>query len=104
MMMLLRDDAVIELFDSPSTPPNWIEAVDVENREYSFCNEFGQRFEGVITRPISRFHSGEFELRPVGISAISNALDLVDRAKAIEPNSRFDSLNSLRRFIQTNPE
>ena len=30
MMMMLRDDLVLELFDDPRTPPAWIEGIDVE--------------------------------------------------------------------------
>jgi hypothetical protein len=39
MMIMLRDDQVIEVFDSPDDPPSWIEAIDIENGEYQFCEE-----------------------------------------------------------------
>ena len=31
MMLILRDDPVIEVFASPDNPPNWIEPIDIEN-------------------------------------------------------------------------
>jgi len=31
MMLMLRDDPVIEVFDSPDNPPDWIEWIDIEN-------------------------------------------------------------------------
>src|SRR5262245_55512294 len=37
MVIMLRDDPVIEVFDSPDAPPNWIEWIDIENGEYQFC-------------------------------------------------------------------
>ena len=42
MMVMLRDDQVIELFDSVDNPPDGIEGIDIENGEYQFCDERGQ--------------------------------------------------------------
>lgn len=67
---MLRDDAVIEIFDSPDRPPDWIEGVDVENGEYEFCDDRGQRYVGVITRSSSWWRQPEFELRPEGQSNV----------------------------------
>ena len=55
MMLILRDDPVIEVFASPDNPPNWIEPIDIENEEYSFCDDNGQRYAGLITQPAGWF-------------------------------------------------
>ena len=99
MMLMLRDDKVIEIFDSPENPPAWIEAIDIENEEYRFCDEKGQRYVGVIVRPVGYFRSGAFELRPEGQPQLKNALDLVDAAVGIEPNERYGDLDLLRRHL-----
>lgn len=101
MMLILRDDQVIEIFDSPASPPGWIEAIDIENQGYSFCDESGQRYVGVIIRLGGWFGQDEYELQPEGVPDISNALTLVDKAKLIEPNDRFPDLKSLRDYLLT---
>jgi hypothetical protein len=99
MMLILRDDPVIEIFDSPDNPPGWIEAIDIANNEYQFCDDDGQRYVGVVTRPSSWFRHPLYELKPAGSPDPANALALVDRAVAIEPNHRFDDLAALRRYL-----
>ena len=99
MMFILRDEPVIEIFDSPSSPPDWIEAIDIENGEYQFCDDAGQRYVGEITRPGGFFRQAEWQLRPEGEPAIKNVLDLIERAQEIEPNHKFPDLGSLREHI-----
>ena len=96
-MIILRDDPVIEVFDSPLAPPNWIETIDIENREYQFCDDTGQVYVGEITKPAGLFRHSEWRLRPEGEPDIQNLLNLIDQAKEIEPNDRFPDLESLRR-------
>ena len=86
MMFILRDDRVIETFDSPREPPNWIEWIDVENGEYQFCDDQGQRYRGVqVTRGAFFTHDG-IELVPEGIADPANAIALVEEAVAVEPD------------------
>jgi hypothetical protein len=99
MMIMLRDDAVIEIFESPDDPPDWIEGIDIENGEYQFCDERGQRYVGVITCPSTVFRQPEFQLHPEGKPELRNVLALIDRAKAIEHNDRFPSLEALRQHL-----
>jgi hypothetical protein len=99
MMILLRDDPVIEIFDSPDNPPDWIEAIDIENNEYRFCDDDGQQYFGVITRPTSWFRLPHYELKPVGSPDVANAVALVDQAVAIEPNHKFADLAVLRSYL-----
>ena len=67
MMIMLRDDSVIEIFESPERPPNWIEGIDIENGEYQFCDHRGLRYIGVINRKFRIFRHPEFHLEPEGV-------------------------------------
>jgi hypothetical protein len=99
MIIMLRDDQVIKIFESPPTVRDGIEAIDIENQEYQFCDQNGQRYVGVITEKIGWFRSGNFELRPEGTPDIKNALRLLDSATALEPNEKFPDLDTLRAFL-----
>jgi hypothetical protein len=99
MMIMLRDDPVIEVFDSPENPPSWIEAIDVENEEYKFCDDQGQRYVGRITPASTWRRQPEFVLRPEGVPELKNVLDLIERANVIEPTERFPDLDSLRKYL-----
>lgn len=67
------------------------------NEEYSFCNEHGQMYEGVLTDPGGWMHL--YALRPTGVPDIANAVALVERAEILEPNPWFADLDSLRRYV-----
>ena len=101
MIIMLRDDAVIEVFDSADNPPDWIEGIDIENGEYQFCDDRGQPYVGVITRPSGWHKQPEFLLRPQGAPELRNVLDLIERAETIEPNDRFPNLEALQKHITT---
>ena len=98
-MIILRDDFVIELFDSPDTPPSWIEGIDIENNEFQFCDFTGLQYIGILTRPSGLFRQAEWHLEASGDRDIQNALNLIDRAKALEPNDLFSDLETLRSYI-----
>jgi hypothetical protein len=57
MMIMLRDDQMIEIFRSADAPPSWVEAIDIENEE---CNVvFRVISDHVFARassPFSGFH------------------------------------------------
>jgi hypothetical protein len=99
MMMVLLDEPTLILFDSPDKPPDQLEAVDVMNGEYFFCDDKGQRYVGLIARPRGWFRPPEYGLRPEGTPDMTHALTLVDRAVLIEPNEWFPDLESLRRHL-----
>jgi hypothetical protein len=96
---MLNDEKVIEVFESSAAPPKWIEAIDVENNEYSFCDDRGQRFVGIVTKSRGWFGDKTFELRPEGAADISNALSLVEKAVAVKPNERFSDLSALCEYL-----
>jgi hypothetical protein len=99
MRMMLLDEPTLMLFESPDKPPDLLEAVDVLNNEYRFCDDNGQLFVGVSTHPGGRFREPEYVLRLEGPPDVANALDLVDRAVMIIPNPWFADVASLRRYL-----
>jgi hypothetical protein len=99
-MLLLRDDRVLETFESPEQPPDWIEWIDVENEEYAFCSEDGQRYRGQLVRSAGFFKSEEWRLAPEGPADPKNAISMVDRATDIDRHrSTFPDLASLRQHL-----
>jgi hypothetical protein len=95
MMLIRRDDPVIETFESPDNPPNWIETIDVENQEYQFCDDQGQRYIGKIKKG-GFFSHDTFELIPDGLPDRSNLAKMLDSAEMIEAGDRFATLDELR--------
>jgi len=104
MMMLLTDSREIAIFDSPQEPPTWIETIDVENHEYRFCDDRGQRYVGVVVEPVGLFRlfrRRRFELRREGQPDLTNVLQFLDGAVGLVSNSKFTDLESLRRHLTT---
>jgi hypothetical protein len=100
MVLLLRDDLILETFDSPDAPPDWIEWIDVENDEYAFCSDAGQRFRGELIKAEGFFHGEQWRLIPDGSPALENALALVDRASDVDPRRcSFANLADLRHHL-----
>ena len=99
MILVLRDDNIIELFESTDDPPGRLEAIDVENGEYRFCDEAGQCYRGVITREIGVFSAGAFRLEPEGRPELKNVLEILNQAVGLEVNKWHADLESLRRHL-----
>jgi hypothetical protein len=78
MLLLLLDEPTLMLFEAPDKPPDSLEAVDVLNNEYRFCEDNGQLFVGMNAHPGGWFRAPEYVLRAQGPPAIANALKLVD--------------------------
>lgn len=98
-MLLLRDDRVLETFQSPGDPPDWIEWIDVQNNEYEFCDEDGQRYRGT-PRVRRHWRDREWELVREGAAEVGNALSLVERAVAVDARRcLFTDLQAAQRHI-----
>jgi len=100
MMILLRDDRVIEIFESPDNPPDWIEGIDIENNEYQFCDETGQIYKGHIVKPSGSIKQAEWNLQPDGVPDIGNLKELIDQAESIKPTDQFPNLETLKKLTQ----
>jgi hypothetical protein len=100
MIMMLRDDLVLELFANPDNPPDWIEGLDIENAEYEFCNEDGCAYLPIIDKPSSAFSQAKYRLRENGSPDPNNALAFALRAKGIAPNASFKNVDELIQFLK----
>jgi type IV secretory pathway VirB4 component len=107
IIMLLRDDRVIELFNLPDGMPNWVELIDIENDEYKFCSITGQRYE-ISTEEISGpkilgilpTSNIIYKFNPVGTAKAENALAFVDRADKVE-NDKVTTIEELKQIIKS---
>ena len=100
MMIILKDDRVIEIFESPENPPDWIEGIDIENHEYQFCSDSGQIYIGHIVKPSGIFSEAIWRLKPEGKPDMKNLDSLINEAEMIEPNDKFADLEELKKFTQ----
>src|ERR1039458_6569242 len=66
ILTLETNGSLLYLFSSALEAESRLEAIDVENTEYEFCDDTGQRFVGEIIAPISKFGAGSFRLKPDG--------------------------------------
>ena len=98
---MLRDDRVIEIFDSPNSPPDWIEGMDIENQEYQFCDDIGQIYVGQISKPSTAFRQASWSLQPYGKPDIRNLEELINKAETIEPNDQFPNIETLKNHTTT---
>ncbi len=81
ILALEKDDASLHLFASVSEAETHFETIDVENGEYEFCDERGQRLVPEIVTPVSAFGAGRYRLRPTGIPERALFASLISRAQ-----------------------
>ncbi len=81
ILALEKDDASLHLFTCMSEAETHFEAVDVQNGEYEFCDERGQRLAPEIVNPVTTFGSGNYRLRPTGAPESALFSSLVSRAR-----------------------
>jgi hypothetical protein len=100
MLLVLDRDAELHLFASTDHAQHDLEAIDIENAEYEFCDTAGQRFVPQLTSPVGTFRSGAFELHPDGTPDESIPLSFVARARALgTPCGEITSLDLLRKRV-----
>jgi hypothetical protein len=102
ILMLRRDDQVIETFDSPENPPSGIEWIDVENGEYTFCDDRGQMYEGRYDHSgVLFFRHEAWHLVPMGKADPNNAMAIIESAVAVDSEvCAFPDLESLKRQVE----
>ena len=97
MFLVLDRDAELHVYSSAEDAEPDLETIDVENAEYEFCDDTGQRFLAEITSPVTTFRSGAFSLRPDGAPEAALPLSFVERAKVLgTPLGEITSLDALR--------
>ena len=98
ILALEKDDGSLHLFASVPEAESHFEAIDVENGEYEFCDDNGQRLVPEIVAAITAFQAGSYRLRPGGApdgelvsSVVSRAHYLARACKGVQ------SLEDLKR-------
>jgi hypothetical protein len=67
MLLALDKEGELYLFASTADAESWLETIDIENGEYEFCSDRGQRFLAEVSSPVTAFRGGAFFLRPEGL-------------------------------------
>jgi hypothetical protein len=100
ILVLETNGCLLHLFLSSVQVEKELEVIDVENREYEFCDETGQRFVGEIVSPVGFFRSGKFRLKPDGIPDRTVIASFLSRAGSLDRGcDSIKSLDDLRRRL-----
>ena len=83
MLLVLDQAGYLDIYASLADAEKQLETTDIENGEYEFCDQTGQRFEGQITAPITSFRSGSFRLIPKQEPDPALPLSFVARARKL---------------------
>ncbi len=75
---------LLSAFASPTEAESRLEVVDIENNEFEFCDDLGQRFVGEVLAGGSTFKSGRFRLVPQGLPTRRAVEILVSKARSID--------------------
>ena len=95
MLLVLDKDACLYIFDSVDAAQGDLEAIDIENDEYEFCDESGQPYAGELVP--SR---GGFRIAPRGSPNPSLPLSFIDRTKRFWPEGTpFKILDDARAYF-----
>lgn len=98
MFVLETNGSLLYLFSTVAEAESDLEAIDVQNGEYEFCDDIGQRFVGEIVAPVTKFCAGTFRLKPDGAPDKELVASFLFRAKSLERAcDKVRSLNDLRR-------
>jgi hypothetical protein len=85
MILLLEiNGGLLSLFSSLAEAESYVEAIDIENGEYEFCDDTGQRFVGEIIAPVSKFRAGSVRLRPDGTANKEVVASFLFRASSLD--------------------
>lgn len=101
MVLVLENNGnLLYLFSSVLEAESRLEAIDVENQEYEFCDDVGQRFVGEITAPVTMLRSGSFRLHPEGLPDRTIIESFLNRARSLDRVCNgIKSLDDLRKHL-----
>ena len=80
ILALGKDDGSLHLFASLAEAESHFEAINIENCEYEFCDDTGQRFAPEIVAPITAFRAGSYRLRQTGTQDPALVSSFISRA------------------------
>jgi hypothetical protein len=84
MLVLEANGSLLHLFSSATEAESHLEATDIENGEYEFCDDTGQRYVGEVVAPVSSFQAGSFRLRADGAPDRAFVAAFLSRARSLE--------------------
>jgi hypothetical protein len=100
ILVLEINGGLLYLFQSAVEVESRLEAIDVENGEYEFCDSVGQRFVGEIISPITKFRAGSFRLKADGAPDKTVVTSLLSRARSLDKGIEgIKNLDDLRKRI-----
>jgi hypothetical protein len=103
LFVLESRSGLLSLFESLAESVSHLETVDIESREFEFCDETGQRFVGEITEPIGLMSSGRFRFRPDGPPNKDFAVAILSKAQSLpRPVGSIKTLEDLKRRVSPN--
>lgn len=98
ILVFETNGSLLHLFSSVAEAESQLEAIDVQNGEYEFCNDTGQRFVGDIVEPVTKFRAGSFRLKPDRAPDKAVVASFLSRSRSLERAcDGVSSLNDLRR-------
>ena len=100
MLVLETNGSLLHLFSSATEAESHLEAIDIENGEYEFCDETGQRFVGEVIALATTFRTGSFRLRPDGVPDRAVVWSFLARARSLE--RQCDGVRTLDDLRRTN--
>jgi hypothetical protein len=101
ILVLETNGGLLYLFSSAAEAESHLEAIDIENDEYEFCDDTGQRFVGEFLKPVTKFGAGSFRLKPDGIPDRAIVSSFLSRARSLDRSCNgIKSLDDLRKIHQ----
>jgi hypothetical protein len=98
ILVLETNGSLLHLFSAKAEVESELEAIDIENHEYEFCDDTGQRYVAEITAPVTTFRAGCYSLHPDGLPDKAVFLSFVSRARSLARGcDGVGTLDDLRR-------
>lgn len=99
IFVLEINGGLLHLFSSVVEAESHLEAIDIENKEYEFCDDTGQRFVGNVIKPVTRFGTGSFNLKSDGKPDKAFIALFLSHARSLDRSCNgIKSLDDLRRL------
>lgn len=97
ILVLETNGCLLHLFSSVPEVESYLEAIDIENQEYEFCDHTGQRFVGEIVSPVTTFRAGRFRLVANAAPDPQLLSSFLARARRLDRGcDEFQTLDALR--------
>jgi hypothetical protein len=87
MILTLDRDGILTAFSTLSDAQKGLECIDVAGEEYELIDGDGRRVDALITRAVTTFHPGAFELRICGNADPARLRAILARAVRYEPSA-----------------